>query len=326
MAKQIMVSVSTDPAKNVSDLYLLSKSVAKVASFIHCDIMDGIFVKKNKGSCATIKMLKSNLSNMLDVHLMVKSPKVEKYITAGANLVSIHKSAFLTDKQFETSLKKIKKLGALCGIAISPKTRITDVRKFLEIANVILIMSVEPGESGQTFNEEVIEKIKTLSALKVTHKYGYLIEVDGGVIPEIATKLSQIGVDIVVSGSYVYNSKNRASAVRELSQINKKADIISNQEEIDVKEETFIENKDTQISMDKPVLNEKIKMLYQKNILENSQHKDNQEVKVKIKPVLNDKIKELFGKVEQNNADTETQNKNIENMEKRKRWILGEED
>ena len=102
----------------------------------------------------------------------------------------------------------------LVGLSIKPRTKPKKIEKFLKYIDIVLIMSVEPGQSGQKFIDTTFDKIKYLNALKTENNFK--IEVDGGITPEIAEKLEKLGVDIIVSASYLYNSKDKKKAIKEL--------------------------------------------------------------------------------------------------------------
>ena len=185
-------------------------------NFIHVDIMDGNFVNnKTMDDLKQIELLKE-LNKPLDVHLMVED--VERYI----DIYKVLKPAYITFhielenniKILET-IKKIKELGIKVGISVNPDTSVESLKSYLELVDLVLVMSVVPGMGGQTFIENTFTKLKELNELK--EKYNFLVEVDGGVNNNLIPKLKEYNVDMVVVGSYITNSNNYQEKINELN-------------------------------------------------------------------------------------------------------------
>lgn len=185
-------------------------------NFIHVDIMDGIFVNnKTMDDLKQIELLKE-LSKPLDVHLMVED--VERYI----DIYKVLKPAYITfhielenNINILETIKKIKELGIKVGISVNPDTSVESLKSYLELVDLVLVMSVVPGMGGQTFIENTFTKLKELNDLK--EKYNFLVEVDGGVNNNLIPKLKEYNVDMVVVGSYITNSNNYQEKVNELN-------------------------------------------------------------------------------------------------------------
>lgn len=212
----VKIAPSTDPAKDFESLMNLVKDVQNEAHFLHVDVMDGKFVQNTTFGSDIVAKINANTGMMLDVHLMVKNPNVAEFVEAGANIVTIHYESFKCEFALKRALKKIRKLKALAGISIKPKTKVEDVLKFLPFCDIVLVMSVEPGMSGQKFLEQTYERVEVLKKYILEHKLNVQIEIDGGVNAENAKKLVAVGADILVSGNYVYSSENRAEAIKSL--------------------------------------------------------------------------------------------------------------
>ncbi len=222
--KKVYVSVSTDPivAKNLSDEIIKYAKQAQDfgADFLHCDVMDGKFVSSKTYNHNVLEQIESNTLIPLDVHLMIDQPwkEIENYKKAGANFLTVHYESFLKNGKLKTNLltktlKQIKKEKMLCGISINPQTTVDKIKNFLHLCDLVLVMSVEPGKSGQKFIEDTYEKVKELESYK-KDGLNFKIEVDGGIIPEISKKLIDLGAEIIVSGSYIYNSENKNQAIK----------------------------------------------------------------------------------------------------------------
>ena len=155
---------------------------------------------------------------MLDVHLMCKEPKdiIDDYIKAGSNIITIHYEAFKNKEDIVECIKKIKKAGLLAGLSFKPETSIKEIKIFAYAVDVFLIMSVEPGESGQKFLNGILDSISQLDQLRQSNNYHYKIEVDGGINNENCKEIIDRGADILVSGSFVYNSQDKFKAIEVL--------------------------------------------------------------------------------------------------------------
>ena len=218
MKKNIYVSVSTDPIKEYQEIFEYAKSMQGHADFLHCDIMDGKFVENKTYDAQLVYNINQNSSIMLDVHLMVNEPlnKIDDYIKSGANILTIHYEAFKDKNDIVKAIEKIKQSSTLVGLSIKPETDIKDIKMFIHDLDIILVMSVEPGESGQKFLNESLEKIRLLDKIRKDNNYKFKIEVDGGVNNLNSNKITEAGADILVSGSFVYKSLNREKAIEEL--------------------------------------------------------------------------------------------------------------
>ena len=215
MKRNIDVSVSTDPITDYQNIIEYAKEMQGVADFLHCDVMNTNFVQKNNFDYSLINSINRNSVIMLDVHLMVDEPvdDIPKYIQAGANILTVHYEAFDDKELLVNSLKFIQENNTLAGISLKPSTPFKEIRSFVFNCDVVLVMGVEPGASGQSLIEETFDKVREIAKFRQDNNLRFKIEFDGGVNPQTAKKLIECGVDILVSGSYVYKSENRAKAV-----------------------------------------------------------------------------------------------------------------
>ena len=212
----VKIAPSTDPAKNFYDLLSYINELRFAAHFLHVDVMNSNFVQKTNFDENFVAKINANTAMMLDVHLMVNEPDVLKYIEAGANIVTVHYEAFENKNKLKNALKLIREHKTLAGLSIKPNTSVEEIASFLDYVDLVLVMSVVPGSSGQKFMEETYNKVSLLK--DYIGKRPIQIEVDGGIVPEIAKNLKKCGADILVSGSYVYSSKDRVLAIKELMQ------------------------------------------------------------------------------------------------------------
>ena len=184
-------------------------------SYIHLDIMDGKFVNNKSYTVSEIKKFNDISKKSFDVHLMVKNPI--KYINdlalLNVNTISFHYEAV---KNVDEVINLIKNYGIKVGIAINPKTDINVLIPYLNMIDIVLVMSVEPGYSGQAFIESTYNKVEKLKELIVNNNSKSLIEVDGGVNIENAPILKEKGTDIIVSASYIQNNLENINELIEL--------------------------------------------------------------------------------------------------------------
>jgi ribulose-phosphate 3-epimerase len=184
-------------------------------SYIHLDIMDGKFVNNKSFTVSEIKKFNDISKKSFDVHLMVKNPI--KYINdlalLNVNTISFHYEAV---KNLDEVINLIKNYGIKVGIAINPKTDINVLIPYLNMIDIVLVMSVEPGYSGQAFIESTYNKVEKLKELIINNNSKSLIEVDGGVNIENAPILKEKGTDIIVSASYIQNNLESINELIEL--------------------------------------------------------------------------------------------------------------
>jgi ribulose-phosphate 3-epimerase len=188
------------------------------ADWVHCDIMDGHFVPNITFGPIVLKAIKKCTKLVVDAHLMIETPGnlIGDFINAGANYVTIHQEAVV---HLNRTLTRIKELGAKAGVSINPSTPISMLSEVLDLADLILIMSVNPGFGGQKFIEGSIKKIKELDELRVANKYDYLIQVDGGIGLENVKRISEAGCDVFVIGNSIFKNDNITAATVEFKNL-----------------------------------------------------------------------------------------------------------
>ena len=209
------VALSTLQIEDYQEIIEYAKAMQTVADFLHCDIADGVFVPTKSYDASLIKTINSNSLIALDVHLMVDEPfeQIDDYLKAGANVLTLQYEAFKDKNKLAEAVKKIKSFGILSGLALNPETTLQQAKNFLYTTDIVLLLSVNPGFPGQKFIPEVKEKIKELRDFRETNNLKFKIEVDGGVNEKNAKELRTLGADILVSGSFVYNSLDRKVAI-----------------------------------------------------------------------------------------------------------------
>lgn len=202
-----------------ADFADLGRNVAQVcdfgADYIHVDVMDGMFVPNISFGAPVMKSLNRISSVPYDVHLMIRDPDryLEDFVTDRTEFITVHSEACL---HLNRTIQHIHSLGVKAGVALNPATPESVLEYVLPYADLVLVMSVNPGFGGQKFIENSFEKIRRLDQLRKSGGFGYEIEVDGGVNGNNARKLEEAGADILVAGSAVFKAEDRAMAIREI--------------------------------------------------------------------------------------------------------------
>ncbi|MHB1843460.1 MAG: ribulose-phosphate 3-epimerase [Deltaproteobacteria bacterium] len=182
------------------------------ADLLHVDVMDGRFVPNLTIGPPVVQAIRRATALPLDVHLMIVEPEryVERFVEAGATLVSVHAEA---STHLHRTLQQIRAAGAKAAVALNPATPLEAVEWVLEDLDMVLLMSVNPGFGGQRYVPQVTRKIAALARLARERKLSFDIEVDGGVKPENAAEVAGAGATVLVAGSAVFEAGDYAKAI-----------------------------------------------------------------------------------------------------------------
>ena len=187
------------------------------ADWFHLDVMDGIFVPNISFGMPVVKAIRKMTSKPLDVHLMITEPEryIEKFIEIGSDIISFHIEA--TNK-IEENISLIKSNNVKAGIAINPDTPIDSLIDIINKIDLVCLMGVFPGFAGQKFIKNTFDRLKELKKLIIDNNSKALIEVDGGVKADNYMELRSLGADVLVAGSYIFNSEDYDLVIKKLKE------------------------------------------------------------------------------------------------------------
>jgi len=219
-SKEILPSIlSADMARFGEEIERVKAGGARI---IHVDVMDGHFVPNITIGPPVIKSLRRSTDLLLDVHLMIEDPDryIPDFIDAGADVITVHQEAC---RHLDRTLSLMRATGIEAGVAINPATPVETLSAVLDLVDMVLVMSVNPGFGGQKFIPYALNKLRQLDRERQERGLDFRLEVDGGITPDNLQEVVRAGADWIVAGNAVFSAPDPAQRVAEMQRLAQEA-------------------------------------------------------------------------------------------------------
>ena len=216
-----MKTIRLAPSLLAADFLNLADEIRRAeeggADLLHCDVMDGVYVPNISFGFPVISQIAKITDLPLDVHLMIDRPLryVERFCDAGADILTIHAEAD-TEEHNQEALRRIREKGVRAGVSIKPGTDVPALDPYMDLMDLILVMTVEPGFGGQKFMADMMPKVRALRKIIDVRTPGVELEVDGGVNLETAKVCVEAGANVLVAGSALFKAPNTGEFIQQL--------------------------------------------------------------------------------------------------------------
>jgi ribulose-phosphate 3-epimerase len=216
------------PSILAADFANLQSEIARVepaVSMLHCDVMDGHFVPNLSLGPPVVQAIRAVTRLKLDVHLMMEEPDryIGNFLEAGADSISVHQEACI---HLHRTLRAIQEGGAKAGVVINPATPVSTLDEVLDVADYVLLMSVNPGFGGQQFIPRTLRKVMELDRRRTELGLQFPIQIDGGVNLNNLAEIIRAGCDWIVAGVTIFRSEDPAATVRQMQEIAREATMV----------------------------------------------------------------------------------------------------
>jgi ribulose-phosphate 3-epimerase len=217
-----MKNVLIAPSVLAADFANLQRDIEMInqsqADWFHIDIMDGVFVPNISFGMPVLDAINKHAQKTIDVHLMIVQPEryIKTFAKLGADVLTVHYEA---STHLHRTLQEIKAEGMKAGVALNPHTNVSLLEDCINDIDLVCLMSVNPGFGGQSFIENTYKKVKQLKEIITRNNASTLIEIDGGVTSKNAKQLVEAGADVLVAGSFVFNSENPIQTIEDLKNL-----------------------------------------------------------------------------------------------------------
>lgn len=210
------MKIKIAPSILSADFSRLSEEIKKIeaagADMVHIDVMDGHFVPNITIGPVVVKYIKQSARIPLDVHLMIEEPEkfIDDFVKAGSDMITVHIET-ISARRAALCARRLKRKNIKFGVSLNPATPLEKLKPFLDMVDFVLVMSVNPGFSGQAFIPQVLPKIKKLRSFFIKD-----ISVDGGINDKNAKRVLEAGANILIAGSYVFGARDKRIAIERI--------------------------------------------------------------------------------------------------------------